>query len=368
MKTFRFPRIPTFAILLALSLLLASCSGFFGGVDETDIEKVAEYFYAPGKKMPGGKKTYHLLSEKSRAQVGEEKWVKDTESFAHENAVKVLRKEEVRGTTHALVSITRVTQGEGMDASGKKVRREWKNIRTNSWVLENGKWRFLYFPKTWEEVERAFKNGDYAVAKEKAEEWLTLDPFAIEAYNNLIFAIERGGQTLPKEDARSVNDIVRAVLAVNPEDTIANFIAVAYSEDRAIAKSFLTRLRGTTSYNDAAYNLANEYKDPRERLAFLEELDRHPIFDIQKAITLAELKRWDEFRKIATDNTFVEATKEDLNMQDAAFAANCAAELGLCFVDAKDRENARFWFDYGVTKDPNNRNIRQLGSALERMK
>lgn len=368
MKSFRVPRTPTFAILLALSLLLPSCTSFFGGVDETDIEKVAEYFYAPGKKIPDGKKTYHLLSEKSRAQVGEEKWVRDTGSFTPDTAVKVLRKEEVMGTTHALVSITRVTQGEGMDSSGKKVRKEWKNIRTNSWVLENGKWRFLYFPKTWEEVERAFKNGDYAAAKEKAEEWLTLDPFAIEAYNHLIFAIERGGQTLPKEAARSVDGIVRAVLAVNPEDTIANFIAVAYTEDRAIAKSFLSRLRGTTSYNDAAYNLANEYKDPQERLAFLEELDRHPILDFQKAITLAELKRWEEFRKVATDNAFMEATKADLDEQDSAFAANYAAELGLCFVGAKDRENARVWFDYGVKKDPNNRNIRLLGSALERMK
>lgn len=368
MKPFRFPRIPTIAILLALALLLPSCSSFFGGVDETDIEKVAEYFYAPGKKIPDGKKTYRLLSEKSRAQVGEEKWVKDTASFTPDNAVKVLRMEEVRGITHALVSITRVTQGEGMDSSGKKVQKEWKNIRTNSWVLENGKWRFLYFPKIWEEVERAFKNGDYAAAKEKAEEWLMLDPFAIEAYNNLIFAFERGGQTLPKVDANSVNDIVRAVLAVNHEDTIANFIAVTYTEDRAVAKSFLARLRGTTSYHDAAYNLANEYKDPRERLAFLEDQDRDPRLDLMKAITLAELKRWEEFRKVATDNTFVEATKEDLNNQDTAFAANSAAELGLSFAGAKDLENARVWFDFGVTKDPNNRNIRLLGNALERMK
>lgn len=368
MKPFRFPRIPPFAILLALSLLLPSCSRFFGGVDETDIEKVAEYFYAPGKKIPDGKKTYHLLSEKSKAQVGEEKWVKDTASFIPDNAVKVLRKEEVRGVTHALVSITRVTQGEGMDSSGRKVRKEWINIRTNSWVLENGKWRCLSFPRTWEEVERAFKNGDYDTAKEKAEEWLALDPFAIEAYNNLIFAIERGGRTHPKVDARSVNDIVRAVLAINPEDTIANFIAATYTEDRAIAKSFLSRLRGTTSYNDAAYNLANEHKDPGERLAFLEEQERDPRLDLMKAMTLAEMKRWEEFRKVATDNSFVEATKDDLDNQDAAFAADCAAELGLSLAAAKDRENARVWFDYGVTKDPNNRNVRLLGNALERMK
>jgi len=69
---------------------------------------------------------------------------------------------------------------------------------------------------------------------------------------------------------------------------------------------------------------------------------------------LAELKRWDEFRKLTTDNTFIEATKKYLDSQDSSHAAGRAAKLGLCFVEAKDRENARLWLDYGVTKDPNN--------------
>jgi hypothetical protein len=272
----------------------------------------------------------------------------------------------VRGTTYALVANTVVTSGKGMDPAGKMVPKEWKTIRTNSWVLENGKWRRLNFPKTSEEVGRAFKSGDYAAAKAKAEEWLTLDPFAIEAYSRLIFAIQRGGRMLPKEGARSLDDIVRAVLAINSEDTTANFIAVSYTEDRAIAKSHLARLRGTTVYNDAAYNLAYKYKDPRERLAFLEEQDRTPNLDFQKAITLAELKRWEDFRKLATDNTFIETTKKSLDSQDTSFAAARAAELGLRFAGAKDRKNARFWLDYGATKNPNDPQIRQLGRALEK--
>jgi hypothetical protein len=360
-------RIPTFAVLLTLSLLLPSCGNFFGGVDETNIEKVADYYYAPGKKaMPSGKKTYHLLSEKSRTQIGEEKWVKGSESLTPYNTVKILRKAEVGGNTYALVSITHVILGEGMDPAGNMVRKEWKEISTQSWILENGKWRHLYFPKTEEEVNRAFMNGDYAAAKAKAEEWLTLDPFSIGAYNKLIFAIARGGRTLPKEGARSVHDIVRAVLAVNPEDTDANFIAVTYTEDRAIAKSFLARLRGTTGYNDAAFNIAKQYRDPRERLAFLEEQDKDPVLDVYKAITLAELRRWEEFRKLATDNTFIEATKKMLDSNDSSFAADLAAKLGQSLVEAKDRENARLWLDYGVTKDPNDFRIRQLGRALER--
>jgi hypothetical protein len=367
MKSFRFRRISTFAILLVLSLLLASCRNFFGGVDETNIEKVAEYYYAPGEKeMPSGKKTYHLLSEKSRAQIGEEKWVKASASFPTVNAVKVLRKTAAGGTTYALVSITQVTRGEEMDSAGNKVNKEWKNIMTNSWVLENGKWRRLNFPKTAEEVDRAFKNGDYAAAKAKAEEWLTIDPFAINAYSNLIMAINRGGQTLPKEGARSVNDIVRAVLAVNPEDTTANFIAVSYTHDRTIAKSFLMRLRGTINYSVAASNLSLKYENPRERLAFLEEQDRTPNLIIEMAIALAELKRWEEFRKVATDETFIASTKKYLDLVDTALAAQTAAILGLDFVGAKDRENARIWLDYGVTKDPNNPQIRRLGRALER--
>ena len=62
-----FRRITTSAVLLVLSFILASCGNFFGGVDEKNIDKVAEYYFAPGKKLPDGRKTYHLLSEKTRA-------------------------------------------------------------------------------------------------------------------------------------------------------------------------------------------------------------------------------------------------------------------------------------------------------------
>jgi hypothetical protein len=316
--------------------------------------------------MPSGKKTYHLLSEKSRAQVGEEAWVKDSEFLAPDNAVKVLRKEEVRGTTYALVSIIGMVHGNGMDSAGNIVTKEWKDIRTHSWILENGKWRLLSFPKTSEEVNRAFNNGDYAAAKAKAEEWLTLDPFSISAYGNLIFAIARGGRTLPKEGARSVHDIVRAVLAVNPEDTRANFIAVSYTEDRAIAKSLLARLKETTYNTTAAINVAQKYGDPRARLAFLKEQDRDAGLDFMKAITFAELKRWGEFREIALNKSFIESMKNFLDVQDTSQAAGTSAELGLCFIGADDRANARLWFEYGVSKDPNNPKIRRLGRALER--
>ena len=361
-----FRRIPTSAVLLVLSFILASCGNFFGGVDETNIDKVAEYYFAPGKKLPDGKKTYHLLSEKTRAQTGEDQWVKLAESFQPINAVKVLRKEEVGGATYALVANTLLIRGEGMDSTGKKVPKEWKYIRTSSWVLENGKWRRLNFPKTGEEVNRAFRNGDYAAAKAKAEEWLTLDPFSIDAYKSLIFAIARGERTLPKEGARSVDNIVRAVLAVNPEDTIGNLIAVTYTEDKSIAMSFLARLKGTTAYDAAAYNFAGKYDNPKERLAFLEGQEPAPNLNMQKAITFAELRRWKEFQKLAGDNTFIEDTKKFLNSMDTSFSAARAAELGMGFVGAKDRGNARLWLDYGVTKDPKDPHVRQLGRALGR--
>lgn len=361
-----FRRIPTFAVLLVLSFILASCGNFFGGVDETNIDKVAEYYFAPGKKMPDGKKTYHLLSEKTRAQIGEDQWVKLVETFQPINAVKVLRKEVVRGATYALVANTLLIRGEGMDSTGKKVPKEWKYIRTSSWILENGKWRRLNFPKTGEEVNRAFKNGDYAAVKAKSEEWLTLDPFSIEAYKCLIFAIARGGRTLPKEGAGSVDNIVRAVLAVNPEDTMGNFIAVTYTEEKSIAKSFLARLKGTTAYDDAAYNFAGKYNNPKERLAFLEDQEPAPNINMGKAITFAELRRWEEFRKLAGDNTFIQDTKKLLDSKDTSFSAARAAELGTGFLGAKDRGNAHFWFAYGLTKDPNDPQVRQLGRALGR--
>jgi hypothetical protein len=40
--------------------------------------------------------------------------------------------------------------------------------------------------------------------------------------------------------------------------------------------------------------------------------------------------------------------------------------LGTGFLGAKDRGNAHLWFAYGLTRDPNDPQVRQLGRALGR--
>jgi hypothetical protein len=340
-----------FFLLLVAVVFSAGCNLLPFGLDESDIEKVIGFYYSPGKPPPDGKETYRLLSSQSRTQITEEQWVQRASGFKETESAKVLRKEGYKGNTYAVVSWE-----VGPDTN--------KAVLTDTWILEDNKWRRLTLPRNQEEVEKAFNNGDYPTAKTKAEEWLSLDPFSIEAYRRLAFSIARSGIRELKGGDRSLNDIVSAVLAINENDSSALFLAVTYTKDTNIAKTFLKRLENHYSYNKVAYNFAIKISNPNERLAFVEGIKHEPASLMLRLLTLAELRRWEDFRKLCYEQDAFTSIKIVLDDSDPSFAAGHAGDLGLVAHKSGDRETAQKWLEYGVTRDPNNETIRKLAAVL----
>ena len=341
------------SLLLATVVFPIGCSRLQFGLDESNLEKVVEFYYSPGNPPPDGKKTYRLLSSKSRTQITEEQWVQLASRFEKSESVKVLRKEDLKGITYGLDSL------EENHTTGKVVA-------TTTWILEDNKWRRLFLPKTQEEVGRAFQNGDYPAAKAKAEEWLSLDPFSVDAYYKLALSIQRSGIRTFNSGDRSLSDIVRAVLAINENDSTVLSLAVWITEDVNIAKTFLKRLEGHKVYTVAAYNLASDISNPNERLLFLEGQKKEANILMLRLRTLAELKRWDDFRKLSNEKDIFTSIKYFLDKRDPSFAAGNAGLLGLGAHMAGDNQTAQRWLGYGVMRDPNSEAVRKLASALPR--
>lgn len=328
--------------------------------DGTDLNKAVEFYYAPGKRSPSGKDTYHLLSTKSRAQVTKEQWVarrnKDNskgpknEEPWQTRSVEILRQEERQGVTYALVSVTR---------TNKTYQDNW----THTWAQEEGKWRILVFPKTAEEADRAFSNGDYPTARAKAEEWLGLDPFCVDAYSQLAASLARG-HVRASSDTRSLDDVVRAVLAINPKDSEANSLAVSWTKDPQIARTFLKRLEGTQQYKNAAFNLALAIDSLPERLNFLKEAGSSPSLSLVKLETLAGLGRWEECRVQLKQPNFEKEAREDLESQDPSYAAVHGSTIGVVSLAVGDTASAQRWLDLAVSRDPNNAKVKSLAGIL----
>ncbi len=345
-----------FALILSAAIMIAGCGSL--SLDEGNLEKVANHYYQPGqKKELSMEKKYAFLSEKSKAQVTKEEWVKRSDGNDNNDVVslKVLGEKETSGNKYAVVSAT--YQFPGGDG---------KSIISYTWILESGKWRRLSLPKTQEETEKAMHAGDYAAAKAKAEEWLSIDPFSVRAFKTLGFALGRSGGQFFKRGDRSLDDIVRALLAINPEDTDVLFFAATWSETSSIAKSYLKKMEGTSLYSSAAFNVALKIQNPKERLGFLERMTIGPELAMLKMESQAALSLWDEFRQSAKTEGEYEQIKQHLDAKDASYAAGWSGSLGLLFHKAKDDETARKWLDYGITRDPNNRSVQRLARILDR--
>ncbi len=348
-------------VVAALVLTLAAgCDvrGWF--LDEGNLEKVANHYYRPGQKddLPPSA-SYKFLSEASKKQVSEEEW-KKIRSGSDNNTVssiKVLGEKESGGRKYAVVSVTH----EFKSKDGKPL----KDVGSETWVLENGKWRRLSLPKFKEESGKLYQAGDYAAAKAKAEEWLAADPFSVDAYMTLGYGIVRSNPWSFKRGDRSLGDIVRALVAINPDDTDALFCAASWSENLSIAKTYLKKMEGYRSYSGAAYNVSLKIRDPAEKLAFFEGMEMTPILTVQKLLALAYMKRWSYFTALAAGDGEFGKLKAVLDDADPGFAAPRAAELGMAFHEAGDDETARKWLEYGITRDPNGRGLNLLANLLE---
>lgn len=333
-------------------------------MDESNLENVSKYYYRPGKTnaLPDSI-SYKFISEKSKAQMSLDEWIKicgnDHTNFV--KFIKILGEKEQAGQMYAIVSVSNTGPGK----NGKI----GNYVFSRTWILENGKWRRLLFPKTAEKVYKSFKDGDYANAKTEAEEWLSVDPYSVEAYGKLGEAIEEIGGF--NKAGRSKNDILRAMLSINPEDTMVLFDAVRWSETPSIAKSYLNKLEGTVAYSEAASNYALSIRNMYSRLKFLEGLEALPDIAILKLQSIASLildgnknYSWEDFKKVAdTEGQFVKV-KANLDESDSSYAAGKAGMLGMCFYESHDKTTAQMYLDYGISRDPNNDDIKLLASML----
>ncbi len=333
-------------LAICLSLLVA-CHP-----NGSNLQNATEFYYAPGAKTQNNPKdTYKLLSSKSKTQLDIEQWISSNKKHVSPTRIEVLRQEERQGTIYALVQLTREEDG-------------YQDIYTHTWAREDGKWRRLVFKRTAEESKRALSNGDYTSAKAKAEEWLTLDPFCMEAYNNLCFATERSG--FGGNQSRTLNDIIRAVISINPKDSSANFLAVTWTADPRVAKNFLKHLENNRGYAHAAFNLALKFAHPSDRISFLDEQKDEPILRLIRIQTLAQLGRWEECRMLLATKENCKSFKSAIDGGDPSFGANHAAILGLVSLACEQTTEAQEWLDLGVSKDPNNPRITILANIVGR--
>ena len=332
-------------------------------LDETNLEKVAIHYNRPGqKKSLSSGKVYGFFSDKTKAQITREEWVKlrGGNDNNYVTSVKVLGSKETSGTRYGIVSVTHQLP--------EKDGKAYKKIIATTWVLESGKWRRLWLPKTREALTKALQAGDNAAIRAKAGEWLSIDPFSVEAYVALGSAMDRADGHPFKRGDRSLNDIVQAMLAIDPEDTSVLYCAAIWSDSPSNAKPFLKRMEGTKTYTAAAFGVAGKIKDPKARLQFLEGLAIPAELALLKMEALATLGSLDEFRKVAAGEGEFDKLKNVLDGQDAGAAADWAGKLGTMFHKAKDDAGARKWLEYGMKRDPNRAEVKKLARLLNRPK
>jgi len=333
------------------SALLAACSPL-AQVNQGDLESVVSYYYGVGQtKPPSGRDTYPLLSEKTKAQIGQDQWMKKTVNLTAPDSATVLRKAEQSGSTYGLVSVT----SKGADGM--------KAVATNTWILEHDKWRLLNLSKSEEEADLAFQNGDFARSESKAQDWLRDDPFSLEAY--YLLAMSSSRQAAADFSDRSA-DVVRSVIAINPNDSTANFIAVSFTSDPDLALTFLKRLEGTYSYSQAAMNLALKYEDFQKRLDYLKSILTEPKLEMMEAQCFAALGNFRSALAILTKEGFTESLQAQMTSEDPSYASNWAGTIGVIAHYAGEDKLARTWLDYGISRDPNAESVKNLASVLRK--
>jgi len=366
-------------VLLSILLICTSCKGnetekgfweklstriskLCSRVDETDLNSVISYYYDISQKFqPKGK--YRFLSKRSQKEVTQEQWEapakEDKKQTCTIESVFILGEEQKPTGYFAKVSVE-------YSCSQPDENIVCRTITTHTWIKEENKWRRLLLPKTAENAQKQFSNGDYEAARRAAEKWLEINPFSIDAYYLLFFSSGRN-KALSQE---SRDNIIRAVLAIDPNDSDALFLAATASDELAIAKSFLNKLSNDCSRDSAVCNVALTIQDSNERLSFLENMSERMSLDsagiiLLKAVTLGTLKRYKDVSLLLNEQN-TNRIKNDLDSHDGAFAAIWASKISNIFYKSKDYQRALEWLDYAISRDPNNENVIELSRKLDK--
>jgi tetratricopeptide (TPR) repeat protein len=213
-------------------------------------------------------------------------------------------------------------------------------------------------------ARKQIDSGDYPAAVATAERWLEADPFSVGAYNALAGAVSRGAKT-----SKSMADIVRAVLAINPEDSNALFRAATSTSDADVATAFVDKMKPDDClYGGAVFNVTNKLRAAEKKLAFL---DKHepsypePALTLQRVTALSTLARYKDVEALLDTATRAKLLGH-LKSSDPAYAADWAANVSEVLRRAGHTEDAREWVMFALERDPENSNARRVLKRLSR--
>ncbi len=301
---------------------------------------------------------WHTLTKESQEDAGTEvqwvAWNKESKKECITDEAKPLAQESLNSAIFAKVSVKLACVEKGDTCS---------ITRTETWTIEDGKWRRVILINQLELLKKMFDSGDYTGAVANANEYLKKDPFSVPAYSNMIYSISRGARL---SDNRGTRDIVRALLAINPSDSMAIVVAASFSYDISIAKTILRKFNEDDCNRKVAiFNIAQLIRSPSARLKFLLENDdeKSPSLMMQKAVTAFEAREFELVRSILIEDN-EKLIREDLDTNDSFYAGHWAAMLGLAQLAVGNKQLARAWLDYSVLRDPTGPEVKKLARKL----
>jgi tetratricopeptide (TPR) repeat protein len=338
--------------LFFISLIVFNCSR----TDDTDLLEVATYYNKPGTDRT---KQFKLIAQSAMPYVDREEFLNteiDKEPISQE--ITLVKTEKVGNQSFGTVQISTTSISEDE-------KDTCTSIRTQTWISEEGHWRRLIPLKLKNLASEHYDNGDYASAIEVTEEWLDIDPFSIEAYHKLYFSIMRVGWLLRRRSDRSMDDIIRSILAINESDHTALHAAITSTNDVAAGKEFLKRLgKEACYYESSVFNLTLNINQDEERLKFIKEIDTDDnLIIIMKIVALGNLNRTTEL--ITSYETKRDEFVDELDDNDPSFAATWAFRLGQSLLRVGLYEEAQFWASYGISKDPTQEELSWLSKRIQ---
>lgn len=335
----------SFLLSVALAIGSAAC-----GINDRDLPTAANAYYS---KSSSAGQAYKLLAKPARQQWSESDFSEFFRDRLHPEQVKVLGEETQGSNTYAKVVLVY------LDATSNCRTRE-----TRTWIQEDGRWRVLAFSNLAAKASKQYQSGDYAAALETTEEWLKLDPFSVDALSRYIFAQQRSGSVATR-GTRSDADVIRSMLAINPEDDTVLFNAASHSEAVGVAKGFLNKMSLDSCYREnAVFNILHKLSTPKDRLAFLDEVKL-----TSASLSAARVEILNDLGRGAEAMTFLKEQGRAVNAHlrtsgDPAWSAGWAVRMGTVAVQNGDDAEARRWLETAAALDPQSDALTKLDRRL----